>query len=48
MTEKPCEGEGANDQADGHEGALETAMGAMIEAMLEKGDDFTKPHDGMW
>ena len=48
MAEEPGEGEDAKDQGDGYEGALETAMGAMIEAMLEKGDDFTKPHDGMW
>jgi hypothetical protein len=23
-------------------------MGTVIEAMLEKGNDLAKPHDGMW
>lgn len=48
MAEKPCEGEDAKDQGNRDEGALETTMGAVIEAMLEKGNQLAKPHDGMW
>ena len=48
VAEEEGEGEGAKDQGDRDEGAFELAMGTVIEAMLEKGDDLAKPHDGMW
>ena len=44
MAEEEREGEDGDDEGDGHEGSLETAMGTTIEAVLAKGNDLTKPH----
>ena len=44
MTEGEGEGEDQCYQDDGHEGALEAAMGATIKTVFAKGNELAKPH----